>query len=53
MGWPDAYDAIVEATLERVPTVIDAVRAELPAGFPAAVSEPIFDGMRTTAARGT
>lgn len=43
--------AIVQQTLARVPGALETTAAVLPAGFPAFVSDPIFEGVRRAAAR--
>jgi serine/threonine-protein kinase HipA len=38
--------AVIDDVLERMDDMIDQVTGQLPATFPDAVAEPIFDGMR-------
>lgn len=49
----NALGADFESTLQhfiaRAPTVVDEVAAQLPAGFPPGVAEPIFEGLRMQA----
>jgi len=42
-------DALFEDLISRTPTVIAAVSAVLPKGFPSSVSEPIFQGLEASA----
>ena len=42
---------LIDDIVERTPQVIDAVSAQLPAGFPTQVSDTIFDGLRDAAKR--
>ncbi len=43
------FEATLRHFIERAPTVADEVAAQLPAGFPADVAEPIFEGLRLQA----
>lgn len=45
------FEAVIGDFIARAPGVVQAVAAEVPAGFPAAVSEPIFEGVLAQAAR--
>lgn len=40
---------LLDETIAAVPAVIEAVNAALPAGFPAAVADRVFDGLRRNA----
>ncbi len=40
-----AMQAIMDEALERLDAVIESVAGQLPAGFPAEIAEPIFDGL--------
>ncbi len=42
-------DALFEDLIGRTPTVIATISAALPKGFPGSVSEPIFEGLETSA----
>lgn len=44
-GMGEDFEPVIEQFITRTPVVLDAVSARLPAGFPAAVSEPIFNGL--------
>lgn len=48
---PVEVDRMIEDLTARTPAVIDRVAGELPRDFPIHVSGPIFDGLRTAAAR--
>jgi serine/threonine-protein kinase HipA len=48
-GMAAQVDALFEDLISRTPTVIAAVSARLPKGFPSSVSEPIFKGLETSA----
>lgn len=50
---PDGRDVehLIDELADRVPKVIDAVREQLPADFPAAVAQAILGGMQRAAAR--
>lgn len=43
------FEATLQHFIERAPAVIEEVAAQLPAGFPADVAEPILDGFRNQA----
>lgn len=45
------FEQVIEHFITHTPTVLDAVAANLPQKFPAAVSEPILNGIRTQIAR--
>lgn len=45
------FEMAIADVLAALPAVLDRVGAELPAGFPAQVSGPIFDGMTAQARR--
>jgi len=45
-GMGEDFEPVIEQFITRTPVVIDAVSARLPSGFPSAVSEPIFNGLR-------
>jgi serine/threonine-protein kinase HipA len=47
----DDATAILETMAEQLDAVVDEVTAELPDGFPAAVSDPILEGLRAMRAR--
>jgi serine/threonine-protein kinase HipA len=39
------FESVIGPFITRTPVVLEAVAARLPAGFPSAVSEPIFSGL--------
>jgi serine/threonine-protein kinase HipA len=41
----DFESVVIGEFIARAPRVLDAVSARLPAGFPTAVTEPIFNGL--------
>lgn len=43
------FETTLQHFIERTPRVVDEVAAQLPAGFPANVAEPIFEGLRAQA----
>jgi serine/threonine-protein kinase HipA len=43
-------EPIIQRLIAQTPDVIERVSAELPEGFPARVSDRIFEGLRTTIA---
>lgn len=45
------FEDVIEEVLKKTPGAIAAVAAELPKDFPAAVAEPIFDGLERQAKR--
>ena len=45
------FEAVIERLVSETPAVIESVAAALPAGFPAAVSGRIFDGLNAQARR--
>jgi serine/threonine-protein kinase HipA len=48
----DAYwPALLDELIKKTPGVLDAVAAELPKDFPAAVADPILDGLKKSAAK--
>jgi serine/threonine-protein kinase HipA len=49
MGLGENTPSIIDAAAAAVPTVVAAIDAELPRGFPAGVATRIFDGMRGAA----
>jgi serine/threonine-protein kinase HipA len=44
-GMGEDFEPAIEQFITRTPVVLEAVSARLPAGFPIAVSEPIFNGL--------
>ncbi len=42
---------LIDDVVARTPDVIDAVRAQLPVGFPGGVAESVFEGLRGAAGR--
>jgi serine/threonine-protein kinase HipA len=48
-GLGSDMEAIIAATIENTPRVIDRVEAELPPGFPARIFETITNGLRRSA----
>lgn len=45
------FETTIEMVLAAVPAVLEKVAGELPPGFPAKVSEPIFQGIQAQSAR--
>ena len=43
-GMGEDFEPVIEQFITRTPVVLEAVAARLPAGFPIAASEPIFNG---------
>jgi serine/threonine-protein kinase HipA len=39
------FEPVIERFITQTPVVVQAVSARLPAGFPSAVSEAIFNGL--------
>lgn len=50
-GLGEDFEAVIQQIIAETPRVIEAVGARLPAGFPAAVSESIFNGLLMQAKR--
>jgi serine/threonine-protein kinase HipA len=44
-GMGEDFEPVIEQFITQTPRVLEAVSARLPAGFPTAVSEPIFNGL--------
>ncbi len=44
-GMGDDFEPVIQQFITQTPGVLEAVSARLPAGFPTAVSEPIFNGL--------
>jgi serine/threonine-protein kinase HipA len=44
-GMGEDFEPVIEQFISQTPGVLEAVSARLPAGFPTAVSEPIFNGL--------
>lgn len=44
-------EALIEEIVAGTPAVIQAVRNQLPKGFPATVADSILDGLQTAASR--
>jgi len=44
-GMGEDFEPVIEQFITQTPGVVEAVSARLPAGFPTAVSEPIFNGL--------
>jgi serine/threonine-protein kinase HipA len=44
-GLGEDFEAVIQQFIALTPRVIEAVSARLPAGFPVAVSEPVFNGL--------
>jgi len=50
-GWPkpngmgEDFEPVIQQFITQTPRVLEAVSVRLPAGFPTAVSEPIFNGL--------
>jgi hypothetical protein len=44
-GLGEDFEPVIQQFIAQTPRVVEAVLARLPAGFPSAVSEPIFNGL--------
>jgi serine/threonine-protein kinase HipA len=44
-GMGEDFEPVIQQFITQSPRVLEAVSARLPAGFPTAVSEPIFNGL--------
>jgi serine/threonine-protein kinase HipA len=44
-GMGEDFESVIQQVISQTPRVLEAVSARLPAGFPSAVSEPIFNGL--------
>ena len=44
-GLGEDFEPVIQQFITQTPRVVDALSARLPAGFPTAVSEPIFNGL--------
>jgi serine/threonine-protein kinase HipA len=44
-GMGEDFEPVIQQVITQTPRVLEAVSARLPAGFPTAVSEPIFNGL--------
>ena len=44
-GMGEDFEPVIQQFITQAPRAVEAVSARLPAGFPTAVSEPIFNGL--------
>jgi serine/threonine-protein kinase HipA len=50
-GFARDAESLVEELIARTPAVVEQVQARMPKGFPRAVAQPIFGGLRSAASR--
>ena len=50
-GMGEDFEPVIQQFITQTPQVLEAVSARLPAGFPIAVSEPVFNGLLAQTSR--